>query len=74
MLFRWAGGTDLFGMRFDISPDEEDYLAPDAYISVYVEENLLAAGLRRSERDPGARRRYYLAALAAGVNPRPHMR
>ena len=44
VLFRWAGGTDLFGMRFDISPDEEDYLAPDAYISVWFEENLLAGG------------------------------
>jgi hypothetical protein len=44
VLFRWAGETDLFGMRFDISPDDEDYLAPDAYISVYVEENLLAGG------------------------------
>ena len=47
VLFRWAGETDLFGMRFGIAPDDEDdgqFYAPDAYISVYVEENLLAQG------------------------------
>ncbi len=44
VLFRWAGQTDLFGMRFGIPPDDGDSLAPDAYISVYVEENLLAQG------------------------------
>lgn len=44
VLFRWAGQDDLFGMCFDISPDDEDYATPDAYISVYVEENLLASG------------------------------
>jgi len=44
VLFRWAGQTDLFGMRFDVPPDDDDFGAPDAYISVYVEENLLASG------------------------------
>jgi hypothetical protein len=44
VLFRWTGQDDLFGMCFDISPDDEDYAAPDAFISVYVEENLLASG------------------------------
>jgi hypothetical protein len=44
VLFRWAGQTDLFGMRFDIPPDDDDFGAPDAYISVHVQENLLASG------------------------------
>jgi len=44
VLFRWAGQAGLFGMRFDIPPDDDDFGAPDAYISVYVEENLLASG------------------------------
>lgn len=53
VLFRWAGQDDLFGMRFDISPDDgADYAAPDGYICVYVEENLLAgAGLHNATRD-----------------------
>jgi hypothetical protein len=44
VLFRWAGQTDLFGMRFGIPPDDDDFGAPDAYISVHVQENLLASG------------------------------
>ena len=44
VLFRWASQADLFGMRFDIPPDDDDSGAPDAYIPVYVEENLLASG------------------------------
>ncbi len=44
VLFRWAGQDDLFGMRFGISAEDRDHDAPDAYISVYVQENLLAAG------------------------------
>ncbi len=47
VLFRWAAQTDLFGMRFEITPEDEDngeFGATDAYISVHVEENLLAQG------------------------------
>jgi hypothetical protein len=43
VLFRWGGQPDLFGMRFDIPTDDDDFGAPDAYISVYVQENLLAS-------------------------------
>jgi hypothetical protein len=41
-------------MRFDVSPDDDaGYAAPDGYICVYVEENLLAhgAGLANATRD-----------------------
>jgi hypothetical protein len=45
VLFRWAGETGLFGVRCDISPDDEDdFGAPDAYITVHLEEDLLAQG------------------------------
>jgi len=54
VLFRWAGETGLFGMRFDLSADDGDFDAPDAYISVYAEENLLASGygLANATREP----------------------
>jgi hypothetical protein len=54
VLFRWAGETSLFGMRFGLSAEDGDFDAPDAYISVYVEENLLAQGygLANATREP----------------------
>jgi hypothetical protein len=45
VLFRWAGESDLFGMRFGITPEDDgEFDAPDGYISVHLEENLLAQG------------------------------
>jgi hypothetical protein len=55
VLFRWSGEEDLFGMRYGVPPaEDEDYDVPDAYISVYVEENLLAVGygLENAIREP----------------------
>ena len=54
VLFRWTGETGLFGMRFDLAAEDDDFDAPDAYISVYVEENLLASGygLANATREP----------------------
>jgi hypothetical protein len=44
VLFRWSGEDDLFGLSYAIPGRDESLDAPDAYISVYVEEDLLAAG------------------------------
>lgn len=54
VLFRWAGETGLFGMRFGLPAEDEGFDAPDALISVYVEENLLAQGygLENATREP----------------------
>jgi hypothetical protein len=38
VLFRWAGEDDLFGLKYSVGA------AGNPYISVYVEENLLAQG------------------------------
>jgi len=43
VLFRWAGHDDLFGISFPVT-DEHQSAAPDGYISVHVQENLLAYG------------------------------
>jgi len=44
VLFRWDGENDLFGVKFPIPQGDPFDDSSDAYISVYVEENLLAAG------------------------------
>jgi hypothetical protein len=56
VLFRWFAEDDLFGLSFPISQGHELDDAPDAYLSVYVEENLLAAGfgLANAIREPAA--------------------
>ena len=43
VVFRWAGEDGLFGLSYPVPADGGDG-APDAYISVYVEEDLLASG------------------------------
>jgi hypothetical protein len=59
VLFRWAGEDDLFGMSHHVfgeteEDDEDSADAPDAYISVYLEENLIASGygLANAIREP----------------------
>jgi hypothetical protein len=44
VLFRWSGENDLFGLSYPISQSDVHDDAPDAYISVYVQEDLLGAG------------------------------
>jgi hypothetical protein len=41
VFFRWDGMPDRFGISYAINDENP---APDAYISVYVEEDLLALG------------------------------
>ena len=78
VLFRWAGETDLFGMRFGICAGRRGRWA-------VLRTGRLHLGLRRGEparpgvwpgqRDPGARGRHYLAALAAsGESAAAHAR
>jgi hypothetical protein len=54
VLFRWSGEDDLFGLSYPLSGDEESGEMADAFISVYVEENLVAGGygLANAIREP----------------------
>jgi len=46
VLFRWAGESDLFGLRYEVPR------RGDVFISVYVAENLLADGIEAAIREP----------------------
>jgi hypothetical protein len=45
IFFRWGPQPDLFGISYPVgAPRSGSDSAPDAYIAVYVEEDLLATG------------------------------
>jgi len=43
VLFRWDGEEDLFGIVYPVREQGTDG-SPDAYVSIYVQEDLLALG------------------------------
>ena len=44
VIFRWDGEPELFGISYAITDHGLGLDAPDAFISIYVEEDLVATG------------------------------